>query len=44
LADANLAAHERFGLPRCKTAPDTTPCVARDGSMNYASATQFITT
>jgi hypothetical protein len=42
LADANLAAHETFGLPRCKTAPDTTPCVARDGSMNYASATQFI--
>jgi hypothetical protein len=42
LADANLAAHETFGLPICETAPETTACVARDGSMNYASATQFI--
>jgi hypothetical protein len=41
LADANLAARETFGLPRCKTAPDTTPCVARDGSMNYESATAW---
>jgi hypothetical protein len=42
LADANLAAHETFGLPRCETAPSPTLCVARDGSMNDASAKQFI--
>jgi hypothetical protein len=51
LADANLAATwlahtippmDTLGLPRCKTAPDTTPCVALDGSMNYESAVQFI--
>jgi hypothetical protein len=44
LADANLAAtaHHMLGLPRCKTAPETAPCVARDGSMNYESAVQFI--
>jgi hypothetical protein len=42
LADANLAAKKRFGLPRCKTAPDTTPCVARNGSMNYESAVAWI--
>ena len=42
LADANLAKRETFGLPRCKTAPDTTPCVARDGSMNYESAMAWV--
>jgi hypothetical protein len=47
LADANLAAHETFGLPRCRAAanespPEPIPCVARDGSMNYASAQLFI--
>jgi hypothetical protein len=47
LVDANLAAHETFGLPRCTPAadenpPEPTPCVALDGSMNYASAEQFI--
>jgi hypothetical protein len=52
LADANLAAtwlsgstlseFDTLGLPRCKTAPDTKPCVALDGSMNYESAEQFI--
>jgi len=52
LGDANLAANwlpgstlgefDTLGLPRCKTAPDTTPCVALDGSMNYESAQQLI--
>ena len=52
LADANLAAtwlagstlgeFDTLGLPRCKTAPDTKPCVALDGSMNYESAQQLI--
>jgi hypothetical protein len=52
LANANLAATwledrkggaiDTLGLPLCKTAPDTTPCVAQDGSMDYASAQQFI--
>jgi hypothetical protein len=51
LADANLAANwlpgstlgefDTLGLPRCKTAPDTTPCVALDGSMNYESASNL---
>ena len=42
LADANLAKKETFGLPRCKTAPETAPCVADDGSMNYESAQAWI--
>ena len=47
LADANLAAHETFGLPRCTPAanenpPEPIPCVARDGSMNYESAEAWI--
>ena len=42
VADANLAKRETFGLPRCKTAPDTTPCVAHDGSMNLESAKAWI--
>ena len=52
LANANLAAtwlplsslgeFDTLGLPLCETAPDTTPCVALDGSMDYASAQQFI--
>ena len=42
LANANLAKRETFGLPRCKTAPDTMPCVARDGSMNYQSALAWV--
>jgi hypothetical protein len=52
LADANLAANwlsgstlgefDTLGLPRCETAPDTKPCVALDGSMNYESAQQLI--
>jgi hypothetical protein len=42
LADANLAATERFGLKRCKTPSSPSPCVAKDGSMNYDSAVVFI--
>jgi hypothetical protein len=52
LADANLAANwlpetkegefDTLGLPLCKTAPDTKPCVALDGSMNYESAMAFV--
>jgi hypothetical protein len=47
LADANLAAHESFGPPRCESATSeapTTPsgCIARDGSMDYDTALQFI--
>jgi uncharacterized protein (TIGR03437 family) len=42
LANANLAASNTFGLPRC-TDPVTPPtCVAQDGAMTYDSATQFI--
>jgi|GEM_PF-1597950 len=42
LANANLAASNTFGLPAC--ADPTTPalCVAPDGAMTFASATQFI--
>jgi hypothetical protein len=42
VADANLAKRQTFGLPRCETAPDTTPCVAYDGSMNLESAIAWI--
>jgi hypothetical protein len=52
LADANLAANwlpetkegefDTLGMPLCKTAPETTPCVALDGSMNYESAVEFV--
>jgi hypothetical protein len=42
VANANLAKTETFGLPRCKTAPDTTLCVAHDGSMNYESAMVWV--
>lgn len=42
LANANLAASNTFGLARC-TDPVTPPtCIAQDGAMSYASATQFI--
>jgi hypothetical protein len=52
LANANLAAtwlpnsswgeFDTMGMPLCEAAPDTNPCVALDGSMDYASAQQFI--
>jgi len=42
LANANLAAINTFGLPRC-TDPTTPPtCVAQDGAMTYDSAVQFL--
>jgi len=52
LANANLAAtwlplssqgeFDTLGLPLCTTGPEGTPCAALDGSMDYASAQQFI--
>jgi hypothetical protein len=42
LADANLAASNTFGLARCDTPTTPKPCIARDGSMDYDSAVQFI--
>ncbi len=42
LADANLAANDTMGLPRCDTTTTPMYCVAKDGSMDYASAGQFI--
>jgi hypothetical protein len=41
LADANLAASDTLGLPRCETPTTPMYCVAQDGSMNDASAVQF---
>ncbi|HLG95347.1 MAG TPA: IPT/TIG domain-containing protein [Bryobacteraceae bacterium] len=42
LANANLAATNTFGLPRC-TDPLTPPiCVASDGAMTWNSAMQFL--
>jgi hypothetical protein len=42
LADANLAGNDTLGLPHCETPTTPTLCVALDGSMDYASAKQFI--
>jgi hypothetical protein len=42
LADANLAASDTLGLPRCETPTTPVNCVALDGSMPDASAGQFI--
>ncbi len=42
LANANLAATNTFGLPICANPTSSSICVAQDGSMNLASATQFI--
>jgi hypothetical protein len=52
LVDANLAANwltdgnspgkDTLGLPLCETPTTPSPCVALDGSMDYASARQFI--
>jgi hypothetical protein len=41
-ADADLAAQEPFSLEPCKSPTKPTLCVAKDGSMNYASAEQFV--
>jgi hypothetical protein len=42
LADANLAAHDTFRLPRCETPTTPQICVAEDGSMDYNSALWFM--
>jgi len=43
LADANLAANVKLGLPPCQTPTTPMPwCIAQDGTMDYASAGQFI--
>jgi hypothetical protein len=43
LADANLAANVKLGLPPCQTPTTPTPwCIAQDGTMDHASAGQFI--
>ena len=41
LADANLAATQRFGLPLCD-ASNTTPCVNASGSMSYQTAVAWV--
>src|SRR5579863_3975417 len=41
LADANLAASNRFTLPVC-TASGAEPCVNASGSMNYAAAAAWV--
>ena len=41
LADGNLAAGARFGLPVC-AASSGNPCVNASGSMNYASAAAWV--
>src|SRR5580704_15390547 len=41
LADADLPANQRFGIPVCD-ASGAEPCVNRSGSMNYASATAWV--
>jgi hypothetical protein len=41
LADADLPAQQRFGIPLCD-ASGAEPCVNRSGSMNYASATAWV--
>jgi hypothetical protein len=42
LANANLAATNTFGLPICTRPTTSSICAAQDGSMNLASASQFI--
>ena len=42
LANANLAASNTFGLPRCSDPTTPATCEAQDGAMTYDSATQFV--
>ncbi len=42
LADANLAANVKLGLPPCQTPTTPAICIAQDGTMNNASAVLFI--
>jgi uncharacterized protein (TIGR03437 family) len=41
-ANANIAATNPFGLPRCTDPTTPATCVGADGAMAYDSATQFI--
>jgi hypothetical protein len=42
LADANLAASDTFGLPRCQSPNTPADCVAQDGSMRDLTANVFV--
>jgi uncharacterized protein (TIGR03437 family) len=42
LADFNLSASNRFGLPICTTAGSTVPCVNPSGSMNWVGAVAWV--
>ena len=42
LANANLPASNTFGLPLCTSPTNPALCVAQDGAMTFASATQFL--
>ena len=42
LADANLAATDRFGLPVCNAATDPKSCINASGSMSYQAATAWV--
>jgi hypothetical protein len=42
LADANLAASNRFGLPLCTSTADPKACVNASGSMSYQAAAAWV--
>jgi uncharacterized protein (TIGR03437 family) len=42
LADFNLAASNRFGLPICTTTSSTVPCVNASGFMNWVGAVAWV--
>ena len=42
LANANLAATDSLGLPRCQSPTVPAVCVNRDGAMTWASAGRFV--
>ena len=42
LADANLAATDRFALPVCNATTDPTTCINPSGSMSYQAATAWV--
>ncbi len=42
LANANLAASDTMGLPRCQDPVTPTICVGQDGAMSWDSANQFV--
>jgi len=42
LANANIAASDTFGLPPCENPTTPALCIAPDGAMTYASASQLI--